>query len=210
MEHEVKKINAHGDVEQSGINTCVYPPEENKQGLPQYDKASVPSSVTLSPVAEHSTSSLVLPISTDDMSNWKSFFSDKLENNNLQLSKNQVSEHGQLEAILQALVEHGQDILPLLSVLKEKAECNEYLASILKILQDRLNLGVNVVCSLSPREMEVLEFAATGASNSQIAADLHLQTVTVTKTLTRAYRKLDAKNRAEAVHKWMLLRGASR
>ncbi len=51
---------------------------------------------------------------------------------------------------------------------------------------------------LSPREADVLLLAARGLSNKEIARELALSTGTVRTLLERAYRKLGARNRAEA------------
>ncbi|TVR27262.1 MAG: hypothetical protein EA387_01320 [Nitriliruptor sp.] len=52
---------------------------------------------------------------------------------------------------------------------------------------------------LSPRELEVLELVATGASNRDIAAALFISEPTVKSHLTRILRKLQAASRTQAV-----------
>ncbi len=54
---------------------------------------------------------------------------------------------------------------------------------------------------LSERELEVLELVAKGATNREIAATLHLSPHTVKGHTSSLYRKLAAKNRAEAVQR---------
>lgn len=54
---------------------------------------------------------------------------------------------------------------------------------------------------LSSREREVLSLIAAGSTNRQIAAALHLSPHTVKGHTSSLYRKLDAKNRAEAVQR---------
>ena len=54
---------------------------------------------------------------------------------------------------------------------------------------------------LSPREREVLGLLATGATNREIAAQLHLSPHTVKEHTSGLYRKLDVRNRAEAVQR---------
>jgi DNA-binding NarL/FixJ family response regulator len=56
---------------------------------------------------------------------------------------------------------------------------------------------------LAPREREVMDMVAQGESSENIAHALSISTVAVTKTLTRAYRKLGVRNRAEAVRVWL-------
>jgi len=53
---------------------------------------------------------------------------------------------------------------------------------------------------LSPRERDVLRLMALGSTNRQIALRLHLSPDTVKQHTSSVYRKLDARNRAAAVH----------
>ncbi|HEX4344103.1 MAG TPA: response regulator transcription factor [Solirubrobacteraceae bacterium] len=54
---------------------------------------------------------------------------------------------------------------------------------------------------LSGREREVLERVAGGATNREIAAELHLSPHTVKEHTSALYRKLEVRNRAEAVQR---------
>jgi two-component system response regulator DesR len=54
---------------------------------------------------------------------------------------------------------------------------------------------------LSPRELEVLRLLVSGATNPEIAARLHLSPHTVKEHTSALYRKLGARNRAEAVRR---------
>ena len=54
---------------------------------------------------------------------------------------------------------------------------------------------------LSPREQEVLDLVATGATNREIASRLHLSPHTVKEHTSSLYRKLEARNRADAVQR---------
>jgi DNA-binding NarL/FixJ family response regulator len=51
---------------------------------------------------------------------------------------------------------------------------------------------------LTSREAEILRLLATGMSNRQIASELVLSVHTVERHVHNAYRKIDARNRAEA------------
>lgn len=53
--------------------------------------------------------------------------------------------------------------------------------------------------SLSPRELEVLEMAALGLTNIQIASRLCVSTHAIKFHLAAVYRKLGVRNRTEAV-----------
>ena len=54
---------------------------------------------------------------------------------------------------------------------------------------------------LSERERQVLRLLATGATNREIAEQLHLSAHTVKEYVSAVYRKLEVRNRAEAVQK---------
>lgn len=54
---------------------------------------------------------------------------------------------------------------------------------------------------LSEREREVLAHMATGATNREIADQLYLSPHTVKEYTSALYRKLEVRNRAEAVHR---------
>ncbi|MCL1939749.1 MAG: LuxR C-terminal-related transcriptional regulator [Desulfovibrionaceae bacterium] len=192
-----------------GISTCIYPPQATKSGLPEYAADSLPSA----PVAAQGgpvASRPVLPFDFSLAADWQALLESALGSGQQPFQKHSLQdaeEENKLEALLQAIVEHGQEMLPLLRLLREKAETDNRLAELVDLLQSRLNLSISAACSLAPREMEVLERAASGESNPQIAHSLNLQTITVAKALSRAYRKLGARNRTDAVHKWLLLRG---
>jgi two-component system response regulator DesR len=55
--------------------------------------------------------------------------------------------------------------------------------------------------ALSDREREVLDHIASGATNREIAATLNLSPHTVKEHASALYRKLDVRNRAEAVQR---------
>lgn len=54
-------------------------------------------------------------------------------------------------------------------------------------------------CPLTPRELELLRLAAAGKSTAQIAAELCISEGTIKTHLNSTFRKLDVKNRSEAV-----------
>ena len=54
---------------------------------------------------------------------------------------------------------------------------------------------------LTGRERDVLERVAGGATNREIAAELHLSPHTVKEHTSALYRKLEVRNRAEAVQR---------
>ncbi len=191
-----------------GIGACIYPPQESKSGLPEYPRGTPHRP----PVAAGGTLTASRPILSFDFAtgvDWQDIIHAAVKKGTVSTQNTPTSgeRENKLEVLVQAIVERGQEILPLLGQLREKAEHDPVLSELVDTIQGRLNLGINAVCTLAPREMEVLELAASGESNPKIAQMLHLQTITVAQTLSRAYRKLGAKNRSDAVRKWMLLRG---
>jgi DNA-binding NarL/FixJ family response regulator len=54
--------------------------------------------------------------------------------------------------------------------------------------------------SLTERELEILRFVASGATNSEIASQLWITQQTVKFHVSNIYRKLDVANRTEACH----------
>ncbi len=55
-------------------------------------------------------------------------------------------------------------------------------------------------CSLTERELEILQLVASGASNGDIARQLWITQQTVKFHVSNVYRKLDVGNRTEACH----------
>ena len=63
------------------------------------------------------------------------------------------------------------------------------------------DVQVSAPVQLTGREQEVLARVAGGATNREIAAELHLSPHTVKEHTSALYRKLDVRNRAEAVQR---------
>ncbi len=58
--------------------------------------------------------------------------------------------------------------------------------------------GKSYPAHLTAREVEVLRLVAAGLTNAEIAADFVISSHTVERHLANAYRKIGARNRAEA------------
>lgn len=199
-ENNMKRDGQQYFTKNLGIETCVYSPVEPKSSLPGYAENSPPTA----PVAgsgECIASPAVVPQG--------SYFSaDSLALLDSALGLKQIigkDKKVDFQTIVQAITALGPEMLPILRRLNEQAADNEEIAAVVAFLEEHLDMGEKDIASLAPREMQVLELAAYGKSNADIAEELDLQIVTVAKALSRAYRKLNAKNRTDAVHKWMLL-----
>ena len=85
----------------------------------------------------------------------------------------------------------------LLSAVRSTAEADSALSP---IVADRLMTRVRTPrTSLTPRELEVLQLVAAGASNRQIGQDLMLSEATVKSHLVHIYDKLGVRSRTSAV-----------
>ena len=67
------------------------------------------------------------------------------------------------------------------------------------LFEDAAPSGTEI--NLTSREREVLASVARGATNREIAAELHLSPHTVKEHTSALYKKLDVRNRAEAVQR---------
>ena len=55
---------------------------------------------------------------------------------------------------------------------------------------------------LTKQEMLILEMVSKGNSNKQIAEELFISTLTIKTHLRNIYKKLEAKNKIQALNKW--------
>jgi DNA-binding CsgD family transcriptional regulator len=63
--------------------------------------------------------------------------------------------------------------------------------------------AVDLLAVLSPREQQILERAARGLTNAQMAAELSVTTHAVKFHLAHIYRKLGAANRTDAAARYI-------
>ena len=126
------------------------------------------------------------------------------------------------DGIILSLAEYGEAALPALRRLRAEAPDDAFLETLTKHTERMARLA-HKGCAPAPapaqaagrarseakkehltaRQREVLGLAAKGLSNVEIAAKLGISPVTVTKTLSAVYAKLKARNRAEAVRRFM-------
>ena len=97
-----------------------------------------------------------------------------------------------------------ESLIPLLKqYTKFNSHNNEILNKIhasFASLQKDSNEKDNLDNLLSKREIEILEYMSLGMSNSDIADHLHRSVGTIKLHAHRIYKKLDVKNRVEAVN----------
>ena len=53
--------------------------------------------------------------------------------------------------------------------------------------------------NLTPRELEILKFVALGATNAQVATELHISGSTVKNHLCSVFAKMDVSSRSQAI-----------
>lgn len=113
------------------------------------------------------------------------------------------------DGIMLSIAEYGGHIAPLLRTLRERDPGDAYLAALVRLAErypDVSNGGGTtrlVQTRLTLREEKALRMAAQGLRNEDIARVLNLSPETVKKTLSAAYKRLSASNRAEAVRRFL-------
>lgn len=104
-------------------------------------------------------------------------------------------------------LENSAEIIELLKEIKNKdpfikkliVYCERYIEGI-QAFDEEDNKERNIKL-LSKREVEILKLAELGLKNSEIADKLYIAKVTVEKTLSSSYKKLNVSNRIEAINK---------
>lgn len=114
------------------------------------------------------------------------------------------------------LAEYGAYLLPMLRRLQRKRSGDAWFATLLRQTERQaLEVPANSEkqrreSPLTPRQTEMLRLASRGRTNPEIAQRLGVTADTVKKTLSSAYVKLKARNRADAVQKFAQLHGEKR
>jgi len=108
------------------------------------------------------------------------------------------------DRLIMPFVENGEQIIELLKILEIEGQYPEFIKNIRKdYAQFADNLGVmraeeqsrNRFATLSDREIEIAGFVAAGLSNMVIADKLHVETITIKKTLQNIFAKLGISSR---------------
>lgn len=115
------------------------------------------------------------------------------------------------DQIIHPFAEYSFSIIDILRSLQKKSQKDEYLDRLVKYADKyRENTGYGADAKradikLSKREKQVLQLIGHGKTNREIAAELFVAEITVIKTVTSIYRKLDISGRVSAVKKAMEL-----
>lgn len=110
--------------------------------------------------------------------------------------------------IVMPFVERSNELEP---ILREIKGTNKYVSYILTFIQ-KYKKGLTVFQEqekkllLTQREREFMELVAKGYKNSEISKTLNIALVTVEKTLTNIYRKMNVANRIAAASKYQELK----
>jgi LuxR family maltose regulon positive regulatory protein len=112
---------------------------------------------------------------------------------------------GQREGFIQVFVEKGERMAELLRKVEGRHQVQAYVERLLNLFS-KPALAVNGASSpmiepLTQREQDVLTLLALGLTDQEIAIQLHLTVATVKTHNHHILRKLDARNRTQAVAK---------
>jgi len=114
---------------------------------------------------------------------------------------------GSREDFFQPFLDEGEEIIRLLPKIPPKRQVSRFAAKILHRVGEkdaeghREKLTPSEITSLSPREMEILQFLARGSSNQEIADKLFLSIGTVKWHISNIYTKLLVEKRVEAIER---------
>lgn len=106
--------------------------------------------------------------------------------------------------IVTTLAEYGRHLYPLLQRLVNFQPGDKELLALCHRTKKYTRMGAAKKSVLTLREQDILEKAATGASNRDIGRELGLSPGSVANALGRIYAKLGAGSRLEAVRKWYM------
>lgn len=111
------------------------------------------------------------------------------------------------DRIVLPFAEYSPYILEMLRILNNVSEKDDYLSFVIELAQryaEQLkSYSGDKPCAvkLTERESQMMKLVTQGATNREIASELYIAEVTVRKTLTSIYRKLDVSGRTAAVKK---------
>jgi LuxR family maltose regulon positive regulatory protein len=107
------------------------------------------------------------------------------------------------EGYFRVFVDEGRPVLRLLARAAARSPASGYIQSLLEALGEPTSFEpgapTQLVEPLSPRELQVLQLIADGATNQEIANELVLAVNTVKKHISNVYGKLGVSNRVQAV-----------
>lgn len=132
---------------------------------------------------------------------WRLYGADKAL-----LALQEALELARSDGIALAIAEYGAHVLPLLRMLGGPRSSDAHLKTVIRLAEGfpaEASPRAGRKAGLSTRQEAVLLLAAEGLNTAGMAARLSVSAETVKKTLSSAYAKLGAKNRAQAVRRFM-------
>lgn len=106
------------------------------------------------------------------------------------------------DGLMMVFVENSLEIIPILEHMPETEFSKKVLEKCIDCIGSIPDGKAGKKSLLTPREIEVMDLVIIGSKNAEIASALHIAQITVEKTLSNIYRKLNVKNRASASRKY--------
>lgn len=106
------------------------------------------------------------------------------------------------DGLVMVFVENSLELIPILESMQETEFSKEVLRRCIECVGNIADERAEKRSLLTSREIEIMELVVIGSKNAEIAEALHIAQVTVEKTLTKVYQKLNVKNRAGAANKY--------
>ena len=115
----------------------------------------------------------------------------------------QALELGEPEGYVRAFADEGAPMARLLRRMLTRSPASQYVGRLLEALGESVKIEPSIASKLidplSPRELEVLHLIVDGATNQEIAHELVLTVNTVKRHISNIFRKLEVRNRAQAI-----------
>jgi LuxR family maltose regulon positive regulatory protein len=109
---------------------------------------------------------------------------------------------------VRSFVDAGLTLKPLLEQLQRNGAAPHYLQKLIAAYSQNgqtetplRTQSPEMTTLLTPRELEILQLMQSGLGNAEIAQELVISPHTVKRHAANIYRKLDVKNRRQAVYK---------
>lgn len=106
------------------------------------------------------------------------------------------------DGLVMVFVENALEVVPILEIIPETDFSKEVLRRCIECIGNISEERTEKRTLLTSREIDIMELVVIGSKNAEIAEVLHIAKITVEKTLTKIYQKLNVKNRASASKKY--------